>query len=328
MEYLNDYLQYLKYECARSKLTQVKYFNELLFLDRIRETLGFKVSFHKLSKIQLRQLIMYCGETLHNTEVTLTRKVNCIQSFFRFLKENDLITENTSEILKSPKLPEKVFEIVSEDDFQDVLLFYETKYALEITKLKHKIEYATDDKKARLENWLKRLEAKEIRNTLLLRFLYSSMIRSGELIKVKVGDLQLDNETLLIRFGKGKKQREVPLDRGTIDLVRYYVQYENLTNNDFLFRNRFNKPFNNAVSIEKQIRVIRKELGLEYSLIPHYFRKCGASHSLLNGAPLKAIQDVLGHASPVTTQIYAKTTISYLKENKKYHPLSKGETKT
>ena len=165
------------------------------------------------------------------------------------------------------------------------------------------------------------------RNAAILETLYSCGLRVSELINLSFSDLFFKEDFIKI-VGKGNKTRFVPVPQTTKDAIenyqkrdRYYLQPDE-TSADFVFLNQLGKPLTRAM-IFTIVRQASSMIGLSKKISPHTFRHSFATHLLENGADLRAIQQMLGHESITTTEIYAHVDQSLLKKVIEHHPRSK-----
>jgi len=158
----------------------------------------------------------------------------------------------------------------------------------------------------------------------MLELLYSSGLRVSELVNLKLQDVDL-NEDIVRAFGKGSKERVIPLGEFAKEsLYEYIYKYRGLMlkkyNNDYLFLNNHGNQMTRQ-GFFKIIKAIAKEKGINKEISPHTLRHSFASHLLKYGADLRTIQELLGHSDISTTQIYTHITNQKLKENyKEFHP--------
>jgi len=150
-----------------------------------------------------------------------------------------------------------------------------------------------------------------LRNKTILEVLYGSGIRRMELLNLEVRDVDLNEGTLNIRGGKGMKDRIVPLPLITVQAIEKYLN-ECPPQGAYLFETKFGKKFTNIALCFLMTR-IKKMLGLE-KLTPHLLRHAYATHLLRHGVDIRGIQDLLGHSSLCTTQIYANVVVKDLKD--------------
>ncbi len=229
---------------------------------------------------------------------TQSRILSGIKSFFQFLIETGLITDNPTSLISTPKIPRKLPEVLS----------YE-----EISTMLESIDVSRPD---------------GARNKAMIEVLYSSGIRVSELINLTLSNLHFDIGFIKVK-GKGKKERFVPIGKDAIRLTQIYIDqirskvtrqkgYEN-----FVFLNKRGKNLS-RVMVFMFIKEIAQKAGISKKVSPHTFRHSFATHLVEGGADLRAVQEMLGHESITTTEIYTHLDMSYLKEVMvSYHPLYK-----
>jgi integrase/recombinase XerD len=167
--------------------------------------------------------------------------------------------------------------------------------------------------------------AQGFRDRAILEVLYSSAIRREEVANLHVTDVDTDGGYVFVREGKGAKDRVVPLGREVCDLVRAYLvgvrrEWIGADRDPHLFLNRWGKGMTpNAVW--HVVSKAAKRAGLEKRVSTHTFRHSCATHMVRNGAPIRQLQEMLGHASLETTQLYARVTINDLHAmHRRFHP--------
>jgi integrase/recombinase XerD len=231
---------------------------------------------------------------------TQAKRLSTIRSFTRFLKEHDYLVHDPGAKLKLPKEPKTLPRaILNEPD---------------VKRLINAPDIHTN---------------RGYRNRVILELLYDTGIRRAELADIKLADFDLDAGLLLVR-GKGNKERVVPASSRICGLVRNYilsVRPSFLKDKDagYLFLNRWgNRMGGNAIWA-----VVKRYVSLANvnpRVTTHSLRHTCATHMLKNGAPIRHIQEMLGHESLETTQIYTHVTISDLKAaHTKYHPSGRLE---
>ena len=166
----------------------------------------------------------------------------------------------------------------------------------------------------------------ELRNRALLEILYGSGIRLSECSNLKMSDIDLDSEVMLVH-GKGNKERYAPIGSFAHDALMDYVEngrrvlmtkYQK--EHDIVFVNHHGEPIT-PTGIEYVLNQIIKKSSLDSSIHPHMLRHTFATHLLNNGADLRTVQELLGHANLSTTQIYAHVTKESLQKNyRSFHP--------
>ncbi len=239
---------------------------------------------------------------LNYTKKGVGRKIATLRSFFKFLNLNEFLTvKNPMDIIKSPKI--KMEEHLPKFlDKKDIVKIFDALKDRKIFNSK-----------------------KSSRYYIVIRLLYSTMARVSELCNIKIRDVDFQEGYIKLR-GKGNKQRIVPVDPITLDLIKGYLDdrifYET---DDYLLVNTRGNALNPRV-IQADIKLIKEKCGFAKSKIitPHVFRHTGATHLRRSGMDISELQDILGHSNPNTTRIYAKNDISKLKESyNEMHPLNR-----
>ena len=158
-------------------------------------------------------------------------------------------------------------------------------------------------------------EGFELRDKAMLELLYGCGLRVSELIKVKINDIDMTNKIIRV-FGKGSKERYVPCGEVAISWITKYIEELrgslNKSRSDYLFLTKFGKPMTRMM-FWKLIKKYGKRAGLDENISPHTLRHSFATHLLAGGADLRAIQEMLGHASIGTTEVYTSVSSDELK---------------
>lgn len=229
---------------------------------------------------------------------TQVKRLSTIKGFTRFLKEHDYLVRDPGELLKLPKTPHTLPRtILGEVDVRHLIA-------------------AADSR-----------TSQGYRNRVILELLYDTGIRRAELAGIRLVDFDLDGGFLLVK-GKGNKERVVPVSSRVCRLVRHYlltVRPLFFKGNDsgYLFLNRWGDKMQ-AQAIWEVVRRCHLLSHIKTKVTTHTLRHTCATHMLKNGAPIRHIQEMLGHESLETTQIYTHVTISELKEiHAKFHPSGK-----
>ena len=227
---------------------------------------------------------------------SINRHIVSIKNYFKFLEKNNSIKYNPFEEITGLKTPKKLPKVLSEDDINKLL------------------DINLND-------------AFSYRNKAMLELMYSSGLRVSELLNLEVNNIDF-NMNLVRVFGKGSKERIVPIDDiATAYLNKYIEVYRNtlLKNkeSDILFLNSRGDKLTRQ-GFFKILKTIAKEKGIKKELSPHTLRHSFATHLLNHGADLRSIQTMLGHENIETTQIYTHVSDNYIKENyDESHPRSK-----
>jgi integrase/recombinase XerD len=230
---------------------------------------------------------------------TLNRKLSSVKNYVNFIEEEKLISNNPLKFLKLPKSTRNIPKTINDHDINILL---------------------------NRENTL------SIREKTLIELIYATGIRASELINLKISDIQFNQNTIRVT-GKGSKERIIPIHEEALELIKLYWDIEieshnkiikksrNLFIREFLFVNKKSERLTRQ-GLWYILKTISKKLGIDpKSLSPHILRHTFATHLLFNGVPLRHLQEMLGHSSISTTQIYTHLSDSFIKdEYNKFSP--------
>ena len=225
---------------------------------------------------------------------TQARLIAGIHSFYRFLLYHHYIEQDPSELLETPKQELHLPDVLSLD---------------EIDRMIAQIDMS---------------KSESHRNRAIIEMLYGSGLRVSELVNLRVSDMYLKEGYMRIT-GKGSKQRLVPISPVAAEWFGYWMQDRNALDvkaeaTDIAFVNRYGRQLTRAM-IFTIIKTLASEAGIQKTISPHTLRHSFATHLLQNGADLRIIQQLLGHESISTTEIYTHVDIHDLREAVlKYHP--------
>lgn len=217
---------------------------------------------------------------------SIIRKIVSIKLFHKYLSEEYKIKDISSKII-NPKLRRKLPNILTIEEVDNLLDI----------KLNTPFDY---------------------RNKAMLELMYSSGLRVSELVDLKLNNIDLDNGYVRC-LGKGKKERIIPIGEIAIEYLKKYInEYRNSMKKGYYTENVFLN--NHGKNITRQgffliIKNIAKEKNIDKNITPHMLRHSFATHLLNNGANLRTIQEMLGHSSITTTQIYTNVSNDIIKEN-------------
>jgi integrase/recombinase XerD len=228
---------------------------------------------------------------------TQARIISGIKSFYKYLLIEEKIDRDPTALLESPKIGRKLPEILSVEEIDSIINAIDTK------------------------------KPEGQRNKAILETLYSCGLRVSELIDLKISNLFFESGFIKIE-GKANKERLVPISTKAIKEINLYLsEYRrNLkiheTSEDILFLNRRGKKLS-RVMIFTIIKNLVAKIGMEKNVSPHTFRHSFATHLIDGGANLRAVQEMLGHESIITTEIYTHLDKEYLKNTMiQFHPRS------
>ena len=295
--YYIRFKQYLQLERSLSINSIEAYADDLKKLENYSELFNGYQTPDKFSYKQLQQFIEWFAK-IGFSAASQARVISGIKTFYKFLiLEND-IQQNPAELLETPKLTRKI----------PIFLNLE-----EIDQLLSLIDRSNNEGE---------------RNMSMLETLYSCGLRVSELVNLKITDLHLNSDYIKIT-GKGNKERLVPIGKIAKKLilnylttirVKYPVKKEFV---DILFLNRRGGKLS-RVMVFYIIKDLAEKAGIKKTLSPHSFRHSFATHLVEGGADLRAVQEMLGHESITTTEIYTHLDRQFLRDNiLSYHPRNK-----
>jgi integrase/recombinase XerC len=226
----------------------------------------------------------------HNySKSTLARKLATLRSFYKFLVKRHHITNNPVSTIRTPKQEKKLPKFLEYEQIQKLL------------------------NAPPAETWL------GSRDRAMMETMYSTGIRVSELVGLNLDDVDFLSEVIHIR-GKGKKERICPIGSRALQAIQNYLEFrnrrmENDPNFDtrVLFANKHGKRLSTR-SVRRKMDKYLIEAGLDPDISPHTLRHSFATHMLNNGADLRSVQELLGHQSLSTTQIYTHVTTNHMKE--------------
>ncbi len=280
--YVEKFLNYLRVERNASPHTLRSYRNDLRALRQAVKDLPWE----KVDLLILRQFVAQQRES-NLSKSTVARRVACTRSFFRFLARDGYLAQNPAAGLIRPKQEKPLPSFLSVE---------------EASRL---VEAPAGDDLARL------------RDRAILEALYSTGMRVSELVGLKVRDLDLISETLKV-IGKGRKERLVPVGSFCVQAIRRYLgawhrQVPGAVFEDRpLFQNRRRGPLTDR-SVRRILNRYLHQVSIDRRISPHALRHSFATHLLDRGADLRSVQELLGHSSLATTQVYTHVTTERLK---------------
>jgi tyrosine recombinase XerC len=285
-KYIEKFMRYLEIEKNYSQHTILNY---RLDLDNFKKFIG-DTDIEKVDYLALRKFLAELkGKNLGTR--TVNRRLSALRSFFKFLTRDGYIKTNPTLSISSPKIDKHLPTFLTED---------------EVTRLIESA-FAKSDK-----------DEQGLRNRAVLETFYSTGIRISELVSLNIQDLDFIGGIVKVS-GKGKKERIVPIGEVAIRELRKYLE-KRKKQADELFLNRSGKRIT-ARGVRNIVRKYIKLAGIKQGVSAHTFRHSFATHLLNRGADLRTVQELLGHASLSTTQIYTHLTTEKLKSvYDKAHP--------
>lgn len=247
-----------------------------------------------------RQLEAFIGwvASFGFSAATQSRIVSGIKTFYKFLVLEDYISNNPAALLETPRIPRKLPVFLSVHEIDAMMACID------------------------------RSKAEGERNYSMLETLYSCGLRVSELVNLKITDLHLDEDYIKVT-GKGSKERLVPIGRSAKKLIKNYLAAVRShipvkpAAEDIVYLNRRGAKLS-RVMVFYIIKDLAERAGIRKTLSPHSFRHSFATHLVEGGADLRAVQEMLGHESITTTEIYTHLDRQFLRDNiLSYHPRNK-----
>lgn len=290
---LSDYQYFLRIERGLSENSIQSYSFDIEKLMLFLEKNEIAVSPEKISEETLQQFVYEAAKTLNPR--SQSRMISGLKSFFNFLIFEGYREDQPLDLMESPKIGRMLPDTLSTDDIDKII--------------------GTID--------LSKPEGE--RNRAILECLYGCGLRVSEAVNLQISDLFFEEGFIKVS-GKGNKQRFVPIAEETIKFIKIYQEHVRVHSKvkkefqDILFLNRRGGKLSRAM-IFTIIKDLVKKAGIQKNVSPHTFRHSFATHLLEHGADLRAIQQMLGHESITTTEIYMHLDRSHLREvMEKFHP--------
>jgi tyrosine recombinase XerD len=294
IDIVHKYKAYLRLEKSLSENSVDAYLTDL---DKLLQYVGEEGKDYKTITYEDLQHFVAGLRDLGIHPRSQARIISGIKSFYRYLLLDGYITLDPTELLEAPKIGMKIPEILTVAEINDLL------DTIDLSK------------------------AEGQRNRAMLEVLYSCGLRVSELTSLRYSDVYFDEEFIRVE-GKGSKQRLVPISQTAIREIRNYLYDRNLVPikagfEDTLFLSRRGTALS-RIMVFHVIKVQAELAGIKKNVSPHTFRHSFATHLLEGGANLRAIQEMLGHESIVTTEIYTHIDREALRrEILEHHPRSK-----
>lgn len=280
MDNVKSFLNYLKVYKNYSELTIKNYYNDLTEF-----SLYIKKDLTRVKKEDIKSYLKYLFDK-DNSNRTVSRKISTLKSFYKYLKENDVIKSSPALSIKYPKADKKLPNFVHYNELESM-----------INATKKDTFYERDDS--------------------IIELMYATGVRVSELVNIKLDDIDFETNSIRI-FGKGSYMRTVYFGEYARDAIFKYmnglrIKLLNGKESEYLF---LNKNGNNITTrgIQKIIDKIVSETEVKTKVSPHTLRHTFATHLLDNGCDLRSVQELLGHKNINTTEVYTHVTSERLKD--------------
>lgn len=294
--YIKHFKNYLRLERSFSDNSVQAYIRDVEKLAEYIELAAINVSPVETKEEHLLAFLKYLSE-LGLTAHSQARMLSGIKAFYKYLLLENEITEDPTELIEAPRLPRKLPDVLSYDEIEQML---------------NAIDHSTPE---------------GTRNRAIIEVLYSSGLRVSELIGLQLTFCYFDIGFIRI-LGKGDKVRLVPIGKEAIKYVELYLEHVRneievkKDSEDIVFLNRRGGQLS-RVMIFLIIKDVAEKAGITKNVSPHTFRHSFATHLIEGGASLRAVQEMLGHESITTTEIYTHLDRDYLRQIiTEFHPRS------
>lgn len=290
--YIKNFEGYLKIEKSLSPNSIDAYLHDVELLMNYLKIENKTNDPNEIKLIDLENFIAYLHD-LDLSDRSQARIISGLKAFYKFLMLEAFIKEDPTVLLEGPKLSKKLPDTLSFDEIEQLI------GALDLSK------------------------DENVRNKAMLETLYSSGLRVSELINLKISHVYFDIEFIRV-IGKGNKERLVPIGSDALKHIQIYMEHvrnklpQYPKYSDMLFLNKRGTPIS-RVMVFIVIKNLAEKINLNKNISPHTFRHSFATHLIEGGADLRAVQQMLGHSSITTTEIYTHLDQQYLKESLALH---------
>lgn len=272
---IEKYNEYLKYELNYSEYTIKEY------IIHVNEFISYcknnNIDYQNINKDIIMNYLKYI-DNLSNKSISAV--LSALRCFYNYLLDNNYVNVNYFKLISNPKLEKKLPTFLSYEDMRKVIDSIDTEDAL------------------------------GLRNKMIIELLYATGIRVSELKNIKINDINFSDNSIKV-MGKGSKERIVFFNNHSLKAINVYLNARQFSS-EYLVLNNKGKQIT-VRGIELIIKNIIDKACLKVKVSPHTFRHTFATHMLKNGCPLKSVQELLGHVSLSSTEIYTHITDDYIK---------------
>lgn len=292
--YKKGFKAYLQLEKSLSDNTVQAYMQDIEKLTQYILLIKAERSPQQIELSDLEKFVKWISE-LGMTPSSQSRIISGLKSFYKYCLQEQIVTKDPTALLEAPKLKKSLPDILSFDEIESII---------------SAIDLSTPE---------------GVRNKALIETLYSCGLRVSELVNLKISCLYLDVGFVRV-IGKGDKERLVPVGNSAVKHINLYKNNTRVhipvkpNHEDILFLNRRGRKLS-RVMIFIIIKELAKQAGITKNISPHTFRHSFATHLVEGGADLRAVQEMLGHESITTTEIYTHLDREYLRDTlQRFHP--------
>lgn len=291
---INNFIEYLKYQRNYSDFTCNNYKKDLNEYNSF--ILNNKINYKSMGYNEAKEYVIYLNKK-NDAKSTISRKLSSLRTFYKYLVLNNKVESNPFLLVSSPKKEKRIPKFINYNNMEEIL---------NVPNIKTK---------------------EGQRERVILEVLYASGVRVSELVNIKLKDIDFSNKNILI-FGKGSKERLVSFGDYALKYINLYLKEgRNLlldgVKSDYLIVGKKSEKLTTR-RVEQIIDDIIKRTSIKLNITPHMFRHTFATHLLDNGCDLLVVQELLGHASLSSTEIYTHVSNEHLREvYLKCHPRNK-----
>ena len=291
---INNFIEYLKYQRNYSDFTCNNYKKDLNEYNSF--ILNNKINYKNMDYNDAKEYVIYLNKK-NDAKSTISRKLSSLRTFYKYLVLNNKVESNPFLLVSSPKKEKRIPKFINYNNMEEIL---------NVPNIKTK---------------------EGQRERVILEVLYASGVRVSELVNIKLKDIDFSNKNILI-FGKGSKERLVSFGDYALEYINLYLKEgRNLlldgVKSDYLIVGKKSEKLTTR-RVEQIIDDIIKRTSIKLNITPHMFRHTFATHLLDNGCDLLVVQELLGHSSLSSTEIYTHVSNEHLREvYLKCHPRNK-----
>lgn len=291
---IDRFIEYLKYQRNYSDFTCNNYNKDLNEYNSF--ILSNKINYKNMDYNEAKEYVIYLNKK-NDVKSTISRKLSSLRTFYKYLVLNNKVESNPFLLVSSPKKEKRIPKFINYNNMEEIL---------NVPNIKTK---------------------EGQRERVILEVLYASGVRVSELVNIKLKDIDFSNKNILI-LGKGSKERLVSFGDYALEYINLYLKEgRNLlldgVKSDYLIVGKKSEKLTTR-RVEQIIDDIIKRTSIKLNITPHMFRHTFATHLLDNGCDLLVVQELLGHASLSSTEIYTHVSNEHLREvYLKCHPRNK-----
>lgn len=291
---IDRFIEYLKYQRNYSDFTCNNYNKDLNEYNSF--ILSNKINYKNMDYNEAKEYVIYLNKK-NDAKSTISRKLSSLRTFYKYLVLNNKVESNPFLLVSSPKKEKKIPKFINYNNMEEIL---------NVPNIKTK---------------------EGQRERVILEVLYASGVRVSELVNIKLKDIDFSNKNILI-LGKGSKERLVSFGDYALEYINLYLKEGRKllldgVKSDYLIVGKKSEKLTTR-RVEQIIDDIIKRTSIKLNITPHMFRHTFATHLLDNGCDLLVVQELLGHASLSSTEIYTHVSNEHLREvYLKCHPRNK-----